>query len=490
MIRLPLVPFRTALQAIDLQPARLATDPPNWGEVFTPQDHEGALDPTRTLVTGDRGTGKSFWSSVLADSQSRTKLATLYPRLGLERAHVALAFSDASMAANHPSPAELQALLQNARSRSRAEAIWRSIILGLFPGSHITVPGNTWEERVSWIESDPAQRNSSFRDLDRALEAKNETYIAVFDALDTLAPTWSGIRALLSGLLQLGLTMRALKRIRIKLFVRPDMADDRRIWAVGDASKLRHNEVRLEWRRRDLYGLLYSRFANSNEVGGSFRDECTKRFRVQFQPSSGAWQIPAALAEDEEAQEQLFVALAGRYMGSGPKRGRTYTWVPNHLANSRGHAAPRSFVIALKEAADSSTSRTVAIDPEGIHEGVRKASRTRYDELCEDYRWINTLFRPLSGMLVPVEPQEIIERWDRGDVIRELRREAKNDRTGRYLLPSEISEEASEDLYLKVLEVLDHLGVVEELVDGRYNMPDLFRVAAQVRRKGGVRVRP
>ena len=36
------------------------------------------------------------------------------------------------------------------------------------------------------------------------------------------------------------------------MFMRPDMADDRRMWMVGDASKLRHDEVQLRWTRRDL----------------------------------------------------------------------------------------------------------------------------------------------------------------------------------------------------------------------------------------------
>ena len=105
----------------------------------------------------------------------------------------------------------------------------------------------------------------------------------MFDALDVIAEQWSAIRVQMEGLIKLTLAVRALSAVRTKLFIRPDMADDRRLWEVGDASKLRHGEVRLAWKRLDLYGLLWTLLANSpddNESPGgkAFRDHCGNAF--------------------------------------------------------------------------------------------------------------------------------------------------------------------------------------------------------------------
>jgi len=40
------------------------------------------------IVVGDRGVGKSFWSSVLKDDAARTAIAPIYPRLGLRELSV------------------------------------------------------------------------------------------------------------------------------------------------------------------------------------------------------------------------------------------------------------------------------------------------------------------------------------------------------------------------------------------------------------------
>src|ERR1017187_5160862 len=92
------------------------------------------------------------------------------------------------------------------------------------------------------------------------------------------------IRAQMEGLIKLALAVRALQSVRMKLFIRPDMADDRRLWEVGDASKLRHRAVPLAWRRRDLYGLLWTLLANSpdddeSRGGGGFQKPLCQNIR-------------------------------------------------------------------------------------------------------------------------------------------------------------------------------------------------------------------
>ena len=38
------------------------------------------------------------------------------------------------------------------------------------------------------------------------------------------------------------------------------------------------------------------------------------------------------------------VYLIGRYIGASPKKGDSYSWVPNHLQDANGDLAPRSFL--------------------------------------------------------------------------------------------------------------------------------------------------
>ena len=119
----------------------------------------------------------------------------------------------------------------------------------------------------------------------------------MFDALYVIADQWAAIRTQLEGLIKLALAVRALQSVRMKLFIRPDMAEDRRLWEVGDASKLRHNEVRLAWRRRDLYGLLWTLLANSPDDEGypggeAFRRHCAEAFVAKFDYQDNSWRPP------------------------------------------------------------------------------------------------------------------------------------------------------------------------------------------------------
>jgi hypothetical protein len=483
----PVQPIRSSLAEIKLESSWIATKAPELADLVSVRDHAGALAPDRVLVVGDRGTGKSYWSAALFNEPSRLHITRRYPRLGLEKTHVSLGFSDAPMGQNHPSAKVLKSLSSN----FDADDIWRSVVLDLAPFRPESMPSTTWMDKVKWVAEDEDGRSAAFVTLDQRLAEKGETYLVVFDALDRLATSWTEIRALTAGLLRLALDLRSLKRIKIKIFIRPDMADDAKLWAVGDASKLRHNEVKLQWKRRDLYGLLWMRLANDADSGSIFRAEIDRELRLSFGEEGGVWTPPAELLEDEEVQRAVFYAMAGQYMGKTHKQGRTYDWAPNHLANASGHATPRSFLIAMKEAASSAKSSATVFDIGGLQEAVRKASDIRVGELLEDYAWINTVFLPLRGMLVPAAASDFYGRWVESGALGAIQRAAAADQTGRYLPPVELNDGANEQEGLKgLIQSLLHLKVIDAMEDGRLNMPDLFRLAAKVKRRGGVKLRP
>jgi hypothetical protein len=328
------------------------------------------------------------------------------------------------------------------------------------------------------------------------LANNGRTYVLVFDAVDVIADQWKAIRAQLEGVIKLALAVRALQSVRVKLFIRPDMADDRRLWEVGDASKLRHREVPLTWKRRDLYGLLWTLLANSpdgaeSRGGAAFRDQCAKMFDAKFDFQDKSWRPPQVLVEDEDRQQEVFHALAGKYMGAGPTKGDTYRWVTNHLSDAAGFAAPRSFLLAMKEGAAKTKSPETVLDKAGIESGARIASKVRVEELSEDYRWMDTVLKVMEGLVVPLTEQDLVTRWQQRRTIAALKGLAENEsRDRRFIPPGDVLDAVDEgEAYSKLIEQLRRLKIFLELSDGRINMPDLFRLQVNVKRKGGMKPR-
>ncbi len=110
-----------------------------------------------------------------------------------------------------------------------------------------------------------------------------------------------------------------------------------------------------------------------------------------------------------------------------------------------------------------------------IKRGVQKASKRRVDELAEDYPWIKTLMEPLRGLSVPLEFEKIASRWREKGALEKL--------SGEERLPPEHIEEGAEG----VCRDLIHLGIFRRLRDERIDLPDIYRVAFGLGRKGGVR---
>ena len=487
---LPVDSVRAVLRELKGKTAEIASAAPDWERVLTVREHEGALDPSRPVVIGDRGTGKSFWTSALLDENRRKHLSSVYSRLHLDNLIVELGFGGDEFNSVHPTSHELSDLLKHGFS---AEAIWRAVILSVAPQEVRPAEAHegSWRDRVRWVTEDPAQRRDQFQKIERYLQEKGKRLLVIFDALDTLSSDWGQISNLMRGLLQVGLFLRPARNLRLKLFIRPDMVDDPQLWAVGDSSKLRHDEVILAWTRRDLHALLIQYLANHGKTRGLVQAYVRETFQKELAFESERYEVPAELLSDEQEQQQFFTLVAGSYMGKSATKGRTYTWVPNHLANAKGHAAPRSFLLALSVAAEKSEGTAVALEVEGIKEGVRQASQSRMLELREDYRWIDAVFRPLRDMQVPVDRKDLMQRWRSGKVIASIHKEMTTDSTGRYLPPPRIASQIDDiATHSALIDTLDHLGIVEVIGDGRLNMPDLFRLAAGVKRMGGVKLRP
>lgn len=450
--------------------------------LYVPSGHLQALSPDRSLVTGIRGAGKSVWWAALQSEEHRGVVAAALPRLALEQiAHVAAGFGEAPRPDDYPDKRALKKLLGEGRA---PDEIWRTILAWHMWGHRQEgFKGlEDWSDRVLWLETHPEEAARSFKVYDDELVENGRKHLVLFDALDRSAEDWTGLRRLLKGLLEVLLEFRSYRALRAKAFVRPDMLDDPAVTAFPDASKVLAGKVELRWPRTDLYGLLFHYLGNAPEGADTFRAGCEDLGSGRWQETAGIWTMPRALRENEEIQRNVFHDIAFKWMGRDHRRGFPYTWLPNHLGDARDQVSPRSFLRAIRTAAEASRSYHPwphALHYEGIKNGVQEASRIRVEEVKEDFPWVQTLMKPLEGLIIPCEFEEIESRWREARVIEKLERQA----TQSEALPPKRLEEGWPGLRLDLLE----LGLFSEQRDGRINMPDVYRVGFGLGRKGGVK---
>jgi hypothetical protein len=255
--------------------------------------------------------------------------------------------------------------------------------------------------------------------------------------------------------------------------------DIRRMAAFADFSKLFTAKVELDWNSVDLYGLLFSRLLHDRKSSEVFTRLCQQE-EIAIQDGN----LPNSLKEDEERQEAIFGTIAGAFMGTNKKRGRTYTWLPKHLADAHGETSLRSFLIALREAALQAGDRLdTAVDYKAINAGVQKASDTRREELKEDHPWVEDALDALEGLTVPCLEQEIIDRWRDAKTLERIN---QRDSLAKPAAPIQLESKDYEPPEKALVVALLDLGVVERRDQERVNVPDIFRVAAKMKRRGGV----
>jgi hypothetical protein len=465
-----------------------ATSEPPEEVAFTyvPPSHASALDIGNPIVEGIRGAGKSFWWATLHSERHRRFVASAFPeaRIG-KNILTSQGFGSSSKPRSYPGKDTIAKLSGKYAPRH----LWRAIIATQI---EVALPypqtGASWDKKVHWVKEHPEELDDLLYEKDEELAKQKKIRLVLFDALDRLADDWLAIRPLARSLFQAALDFRGYRNIRLKIFVRPDMLEDRDILGFPDASKLLARKITLEWRRADLYALLFQCLGNAKSGGDTFRKHCSKEFNLNWRhdEDNDAWVLPKDLRMEESIQKEVFHAITGPAMASGPsahKRGFPYTWLVNHLMDGRNQVSPRSFCAALRVASQQETLRgwEYALDYKAIQAGVQEASRIRVDEITrEDYPWIETVMNPLKGMItVPCLERDIISIWKENGIIRLLQRSMKR---GAKLPPQHIDEGSK-----GILTDLEALGVIQFLGGDRIQMPDVYRIAFSLGRRGGVK---
>ncbi len=472
--------IRAAMASLpaDVSNDAIGSSAPKLEDIYAPETHAAALAPTTPIVLGARGTGKSFWAGVLGNAELLRAAATAYPKLGLTRLDVQFGYTGIGGPSGIGRDKLDQCLAADAGLEEACVFFWATILraLAAVPGQPLpSLPKLMTEAR------DLDTREANLSQADDTLGENGKVLLIVYDALDTMATSWPRRRLLTQALLEVVWAMRAYRNVRMKLFLRPDQIEDDELRFV-ELPKLRTGAVRLAWSRLDLYGLLFARLS----LGEA--QEPFERLLSSLRLAAGSRdQILArhwSLCREVAHQQKLMTAMAGAFMADGEhgyKKGKTYDWLLKHLADAFDEVTPRSFLglmIAAAKRGDAPPRRIIT--PGGIQHGLRAASKTRVDQLHQEFPWIKGVLAPLAGLLLPQDEQEVFKVWRRAGTLQAAITDAGQQG---YLPPVQpLGKAVSErDLYT----ALERIGVMMRRTDNRIDMPDLFRVAAKLLKKGG-----
>jgi len=429
-------------------------------KLYVPPSHRKALSPEHPLVVGMRGAGKTYWWRNLQDEKARSLV------FGADRTTLECKPGFSNTKETDPLEAPTKSVLANLKQNGfSAQAVWRSVMCWHIPTLRELMPKSSWQDRINWCQGNAELVEQKLYQADQHYTAENRTLLVLFDALDATSDDPQERQFWLKGLFQVLLEFRGFRKLRAKAFVRSDLIRDPALFAFPDGSKLQYDHVMLDWPRSDLYALLWQALANTPDHDGD-------RFRawsqeiitgIRWQEHEGVWAVADNLRSDEDMQRELFHAIAGPWMGKDPRRGFPYTYLPNHLGDAFRKVSPRSFMEAIKKAAEMTEEKhpqhEFALHYEDIKRGVQHASTIRVGDLQQEYDWIKDAMEPLriARLVLPSAPEDIQQIWQLA---------GEPDR----------------------LDDLIELGILEASRDKkRLSMPDVYRVGYGLGLRGGIR---
>jgi hypothetical protein len=426
----------------------------NLRAIVVPSSHKRATDSHVPIVVGNRGTGKSTWASILTSEERRNIAQEEASDLNLLSIESAYGFFEgASKEPNISLRLPSRDFLKNLHD-NKGLLIWEAVLYDRLTRL-VTVSGaphlTNWEDLIDWIQSNRSLYEDHLIAINEDLKKRKKTFVLVFDALDRLAYDWKAIDKITKNIIRLSIDCLEWSHIRTKVFFRPEHYKRIRSFSgIPDFSKL--NYVSLDWTIDALYYLFFKTIKT-------------------IDPS-----IPFDVHPDR--LEDNFRRLAGDFMGNNHRKGKTYTWVYNHLADGSSQVSPRSFLIALQEAARHPSSKAnQVIDPTGLHLGVSRASERRMTELGEDYPNIKIPLERLEGLRVPADRSDFLTRFKE---IREIDLDAGNSEAPTLPIdPKNIGE--------SILNLFEEIGIVARRIDSRIDVPDLYRLEGRIKRMGGIK---
>ena len=457
---------------------------PPLEHIYIPQSHIKAIHPNSLLVTGMRGAGKTFWWAALQDENTR-QLLSQHSELSIlrEKTEVRVGFGVKGTPDEYPNKNKLKRMIGEG---IEPQTIWKTVLAWhLAPSDHPLRKQNSWLTRTKYVIKNTGNIERLFKKCDADFEQKKSNFLLLFDSLDLCADDRKTIYLIIRGLLQVALLVLSYRRIRMKIFLRPDQLGESEIANFPNASRIFELKNELAWPHYQLYGLLWHHLGHSEKSGRSFQKFLSGS---EWDPSSIDGTklvcVPKNLIFKRDIQQKKFHAFTGEWMGAGPTQGFPYNWIPNHLADAKGEVTPRSFFKALRTAAEDTGNRYYdhenALHYDSIKTGVQAASKTRRYELQKDYPEVDMALKPLIRTVVPCDFDEIKKCWEKNQILDQITRNIEQDDIMLLRFPIHEGLEG-------MRQYIESLGIFQHMNYGRVNIPDIFRIAYGLERRRGVK---
>ncbi|MDA8064077.1 MAG: hypothetical protein M0031_01045 [Thermaerobacter sp.] len=449
------------------------------------RSHYRILEPDILLMIGDKGAGKSELFRALTYEAGRRALTDMARQLGrnvldLKQIHWMVGFQTSGT--DFPPPLVMRELARK-HGPGDMQLFWLALLMRvlllakvlpegrLTGGLHKELFDGSWPLE-KWVDNLQQQQGLVFGimdELDNRMRRDNRYVFVIYDELDRVgAEDWEALQQMLRGLVQLwAIYSRRWRRLRPKLFLRRDLYD--RTPSFGpDIAKIAASKAEIVWDVQEFYGVLMKRLLNS---GARLRPLLDQALPPHTDAGPlGKLPVVRSAEDYRRAVERLF----GPYMGSDPRKGFTFNWIPNHLKDGRGRIYPRPLLRLVAEAARMEIPQLRGQETGALvhHTALRGAldqvSEFRVQELQEEFPWIRTMQAALKKrpFLVPENREEVEAAlakipWEKG--------KRPPFKAGRELL-----------------EFLFELGITQLRRDGRVDVGDLYLRGLGLKRKGGV----
>jgi len=454
-------------------------------------EHVRAFDPDVALVVGERGTGKSalfraVFENGLLPALARHAPAPRLPSGAPERTQWVQAYP---MHRGFPDAFGLRRCLEG-DGGERALKLWFAYLIRALADQTERVEGLAGPALSSMVKSPGASPSEVLQAFDEAeheplvlldriderLEHEDRWLFVGYDELDTLGGyDWDVMRQALRGLIGFWASYaRRWRRLRVKLFLRTDLFRRHAHFGGADLAKLAANRAELTWSDRNLFAMLIKRIANTDDDLFAYCRAGKVPFVEPDDPDLG--HVPKLLQAQEA--RPLIERMLGQYMGAGAKKGRTFTWVLDHLRDARRHVAPRNLVrlfeqAATKEQANQKARVPKLLHPTALRQALEDVSADHVQQgINNEWPWLYGVKKRVNGNLMPMDRREFRERltadWDSS-------------------WGSQPDLRPPVDSPAELIDYLLELGVVRERTRDRVDVPDVYLYGLGLKRKGGVR---
>ena len=476
-----------------------AEDEENLFSYFLPlRSYSKLADPKVFLVTGGRGAGKSELFRMLtskgglehvlgeADRRRYTKLKKARFLVGYQSSGKGSRYFPTKFVCDHYAKGQdegqvtcfwaglLCAVLLRDFAGDEEVAAAAEQFLGKEQAEYLCQYSSMPEKWLVWMAFHQESWEAFLDRCDQYFEQIGEQIYITYDELDRICQEYGNLFLFCRSLLNFWFTHNnRWQNLKTKIFLRSDLYNAKALRFI-DSSKMRAYRLELQWDSLSLYRLLVKRLAN-----------CGNPFLLDYLKS-----IPDLLLKKEEVLgylpgsqdisfQELVEKMIGRYMGRTPKKGYSYTWVPNHIQDANGELSPRPFLKCFVFAAMEQRGHEMEVEAleeerllhsSRLQAALSEVSKDRVKELVEEeYGWLEILRKKLIGQSMLMNRAEFLgyllpENWSQEE---------------RAALPGRTPEE--------LLDVLKILGIFFETEDGRINTPEIYLHGFGLKRRGGIK---